>query len=101
MLNFLSVIPCLKPFCRLLRAVTNERGRYVPHDDSVLSRESNNGNHPVIWITQTGVRNSVPHHVRLFPIALGGQHQDRHVSISGGKLVAIDIHKSERIDRSS
>ena len=101
MLNFLCVVPCLKPFCCLLHAVADERGRYVPHDDTVFSDESNNRDHPAIWITQTRVGNPVPHHVRLFPIALGCQHQYGHVSIGGGKLVAINVHKTERIDRSS
>src|SRR5437773_11457341 len=101
MLNFLCVVPCLKPFCCLPHAVADERGRYVPHDNAVLSGESNNRDHSVIWITQTRVGNPVSHHLRLSPIALGGQHQYGHVSIGGGKLVAINIHKTERIDRSS
>src|SRR5207247_1043454 len=101
MLNFLCVVPCLKPLCCLLHTVADERGRYVPHDDAVLSSESKNGDHPVFWITQTIVANPVPNHVRLFPIALVGQHQYGHVSIRGGKLVFINVDKTQRVSRSS
>src|ERR1700757_4194624 len=101
MLNLLCVVPCLESFCCLLHTVADERGRYVPHDNAALSDKSNDRDHSVIWITQTRVGNPVSHHVRLFPIALGGQHQYGHVSIGGGKLVAINIHKTERINQSS
>ena len=59
--------------------------------------EMNDGNHSVIRIAETKIRNMVAHGARLFAISTRRQHDDGHVSISCGKFVAVDIDKANRI----
>ena len=93
--DLLCVIPRLKPFCLLTNTVPDECSRDPPSDCQVSSGEMDDGDHSVIRIAQTVIRNPITHGARLWPLRRRRQHDDRHVSISGGKFVSIDIDKTD------
>ena len=94
------VVSRLEPPCLYVDAVPNERGSDPPPNHKV-PRETNNRNHPVIGVTQTIIGNAITHGACLLPICGCGQHHHCHVSIGGGKFLAINIDKTQRISYSA
>ena len=66
----------------------------------MLAGETDNCDHSVIWVTQAIIGHTVTHHAHLFPLGDCGKHQDSDVSISGGKLIAVNIDEIDWIGRS-
>ncbi len=95
--NLLSVIPGLKPFCFFVYAVPDEGCGDLSANHSMLSGEMNNCDHSVIWVSQATFRNAVAYSARLFSLCGSGQYDHRHMTVSCGMLVSIDVDEVPRI----
>ena len=89
------VVACLKPFCLFTHTVPNERSRDPSSDGHVSSGEMNDGDHSVLGIAQTKIRNTVANRARLLVICGRRQYDDSYVSIGSRKLVFLGIHKAD------
>ena len=93
----MGVIPGLQSFCFFTHTAPNEPGGHPAAYLQVSPGEMNNGNHPVVRIAEAKIRDTVADGARLFAISSRSQNYDRHMSISCGMFVAVDIEKANRI----
>ena len=79
----------------------NNRVQKRPNRSVVVFFEGNNGDHAISRISEAVIGDPLTNDPRSIDVGLSGQNDDRDVTVSGGKLVPVDINKVERIDLSN